>query len=328
MDVVTFSFHSLSPDLILDSLASIGIRVESGLTALNSYENRVYQFYDEDRKRFVAKFYRPLRWNREQILEEHQFMQQLSDVDIPVIAPLILNNTTLHEYHGYFFSVFPSVGGRQYEMDNMQQMESVAMLLGRIHQVGAQETFLHRPTIGLDEYVYRPKDILLSCSYIPAKIRPDLNEVLTQLIRIIEQHWHNDWQAIRLHADCHSGNILWHDGAMFVDFDDSRNGPAIQDLWMLLHGDRQSQRVQLDLLVELYQEFYAFDVGQLKLIEPLRAMRMIHHLAWIIERWQDPAFPLAFPWLTDVDFWYQQLTQFNQQIQAIKAKPLQLLSFI
>jgi Ser/Thr protein kinase RdoA (MazF antagonist) len=328
MDNTPFSYNSLSPDLIVDSLGSIGIRLDSGLTALNSYENRVYQFHDEDHTRYVVKFYRPHRWNRAQILEEHQFTQQLFDAEIPVITPLTFNNTTLHEYHGYLFSLFPSMGGRQYEMDNIEQMESVAMLLGRIHQIGAKQSFSYRPTIGLEEYLYHPQEVLLSCRFIPNKVQSDLKIILAQLIKAVEQYWHNDWQPIRLHADCHAGNILWRDNAMFVDFDDSRNGPAIQDLWMLLHGDHKQQRLQLDMLIEMYQEFYHFDNHQLKLIEPLRAMRMIHHLAWVIARWQDPAFPIAFPWFTDDDFWHQQLTEFKQQITAIKSPPLQLAPMI
>ncbi|OCG20087.1 MULTISPECIES: serine/threonine protein kinase [unclassified Gilliamella] len=328
MNSSTFSFQSLSPDLILDSLSSIGISVDSGLTVLNSYENRVYQFQDEDRKRYVAKFYRPHRWNKNQILEEHQFTQQLADAEIPVIAPLTFNHTTLHEYQGYLFALFPSVGGRQYEMDNIEQMESIGMLLGRIHQIGAKQTFLHRPTIGLEEYLYQPQDTLLSSTYIPKKIQTDLKGLLTQLIKTVEQHWHNDWQPIRLHADCHAGNILWRDNAMFVDFDDARNGPAIQDLWMLLSGNQQERRIQLDMLIEMYQEFYDFDNHQLQLIEPLRAMRLVHHLAWILERWQDPAFPIAFPWMTDDDFWHQQLVEFAQQITTIKSPPPQLMAML
>jgi Ser/Thr protein kinase RdoA (MazF antagonist) len=323
-----FSFQTLTPELILDSLASIGIYVDSGLTALNSYENRVYQFSDENRTRYVVKYYRPQRWNKSQIVEEHQLTQQLSLSDIPVIAPLAINNNTVHEYQGYFFALFPSVGARQYETDNLQQFDSVATMLGRIHQIGAKQLFEHRPTISLEEYLYQPKEILLFNSIIPSKIQSDLKIILTKLIQAVEQHWHNDWQAIRLHADCHPGNILWHDQAIMVDFDDARNGPTIQDVWMLLNGDRQQQQFQLASFVELYEEFYPFDISQLTLIEPLRAMRIVHHLAWIIERWQDPAFPRAFPWLSDIDFWQQQLKQFNQQIEAIKAPSLQLPTII
>ncbi|MBI0059767.1 serine/threonine protein kinase [Gilliamella sp. M0320] len=328
MNNSAFSFQTLTPELILDSLAAIGIYVDSGLTALNSYENRVYQFSDENRTRYVVKYYRPHRWNRSQIIEEHQFTQQLSQADISVIAPLVINNSSVHEYQGYLFELFPSVGARQYETDNLVQFDSIATMLGRIHQIGAKQPFEHRPTIGLQEYLYQPQEILLSNAIIPNKIQIELKIILRDLIKTVEQHWHNDWQPIRLHADCHPGNILWRDKAILVDFDDARNGPAIQDIWMLLNGDQQQQRIQLSSFIELYEEFFLFDNNQLKLIESLRAMRIVHHLAWIIQRWQDPAFPRAFPWLTDIDFWQQQLKQFNQQIEAIKAPPLQLLSIM
>ncbi|MCX8648918.1 serine/threonine protein kinase [Gilliamella sp. B2776] len=326
MDSSAFSFQFLSPDLIVKSLSSIGIYINSGLTALNSYENRVYQFHDEEHKRYVAKFYRPHRWSREQIVEEHKFTEQLYLADIPVVSPIAHNNNTLHEYQGYLFALFPSFGGRPYEIDNRNQMESVGTLIGRIHQIGATQTFSYRPIIGLEEYLYRPQDILLSSAYIPKNIQLDLKTVLAKLIKTVEQYWHTDWQPIRLHADCHAGNILWRDSATLVDFDDSRNGPAIQDLWMLLYGNQQAQRLQLEELIELYQEFYNFDKGQLKLIEPLRTMRMVHQLAWIVERWKDPAFPTAFSWITDVDYWHRQLSEFNQQINALTAPPLQLMS--
>lgn len=326
MDISAFAFHSLSPDLIINGLESVGLRIDSGLTALNSYENRAYQFSDEDRKRYVVKFYRPHRWNKAQILEEHRFIEQLVTSEIPAVAPLTINNTTLHEYQGYLFAVFPSMGGRQYEMDNIDQLEWVGRFLGRIHQVGQQQSFQDRPTMSLEEYLYQPRDTLLSSPLIPKAIRQDLTSVLNALIVAVEQHWNVDWLSIRLHGDCHSGNILWRDGPLFVDFDDARNGPAIQDLWMLLHGDRQEQRIQLDILLEAYQEFSDFDSQQLVLIEPLRAMRMVHYLAWIIKRWQDPAFPKNFPWLADLNFWHKQLSSFNDQIKSLKTPPLQLMS--
>lgn len=321
-----FAFHSLTPDLIIGGLESVGLRVDSGLTALNSYENRVYQFSDEDKKRYVVKFYRPHRWNKAQILEEHQFIIQLADSDVPAVAPLMFNGVTLHEYQGYLFAVFPSVGGRQYEMDNLDQLEWVGRFLGRIHQTGRQQTFQHRPTIGLDEYLYQPREVLFSSLLVPKAAQADLNSTLDKLISTVERYWHHDWPVIRLHGDCHSGNILWRDGPLFVDFDDARGGPAIQDLWMLLHGDRREQQIQLDILLEAYQEFSDFDNQQLALIEPLRAMRMVHYLAWIIKRWQDPAFPKNFPWLTDLNFWHKQLSSFHEQIESLQTPPLQLMS--
>lgn len=324
MSSSAFDFHTLMPDLILDALESVGLRVDSGLTALNSYENRVYQFMDEDRKRYVTKFYRPERWSRQQIQEEHDFTQALSDTEIPAVAPLKLNQQTLHDYQGFMFAVFPSCGGRSYEADNLEQLEWVARFLGRIHQVGKHQPFVARPTMGLDEYLYQPRQVLAQSALIPEKVKVSLLPVLDELIQSVEGHWHTNWTLSRLHGDCHPGNILWRDGPMFVDLDDARNGPVIQDIWMLLQGDRQEQLMQLDLFIESYSEYADFDQRELALIEPLRSMRMVHYLAWVVRRWADPAFPKSFPWIADIDFWQQQPLLFTEQAKLLQAPPLQL----
>jgi Ser/Thr protein kinase RdoA (MazF antagonist) len=325
MNNSAFNFQALTPDLILDALQDAGLYAESGLTELNSYENRVFQFMDEERKRYVVKFYRPERWSEEQIAEEHQFSLDLQDAEVPAVAPLALQGKTLHHYKGYYFTVFPSVGGRQYEIDNLDQMEWVGRFLGRIHQVGSERLFIARPTIGIDEYLTQPRQILAASTLIPVKQRDRFLAATDKLIETITQYWHLDWQPLRLHGDCHPGNILWRDGPMFVDLDDARNGPAIQDLWMLLHGERKEQLIQLDILLEAYSEFAEFDQKQLALIEPLRAMRMVYYLAWVTRRWQDPAFPRSFPWMTDADFWLQQTAAFTEQVKLLQAPPLQLM---
>lgn len=325
MNNSAFNFQALSPDLILDALESVGLRAESGLTALNSYENRVYQFLCEDRKRYVVKFYRPERWTEEQIHEEHRFSHDMSEAEIPAVAPLTINENTLHHHQGYMFTVFPSVGGRQYEIDNLDQLEWVGRFLGRIHQVGRESLFTARPTIGLDEYLAQPREVLAQCPLIPKTLREPFLLATDALINTTKEYWHTDWQPLRLHGDCHPGNILWRDGPLFVDMDDARNGPAIQDLWMLLHGDQSEQRLQLDVLLEAYEEFADFDARELALIEPLRGMRMVYYLAWVARRWEDPAFPKSFPWMTDEDFWRGQIAAFNEQIKKLKAPPLQLM---
>ncbi|WP_145495677.1 serine/threonine protein kinase [Yersinia massiliensis] len=325
MNSSAFNFQTLSPDLIMDALEGVGLQVDSGLTALNSYENRVYQFMDEDRKRYVVKFYRPERWNDEQITEEHLFSFELAESEIPVVAPLQLNGQTLHTQNGFYFAVFPSVGGRQYEMDNLEQLEWVGRFLGRIHQVGRDKTFVTRPTIGIEEYLTEPRQLLASSNLVPVKQRDKFLVATDLLISTIKQYWHTDWQPLRLHGDCHPGNILWRDGPMFVDLDDARNGPAIQDLWMLLHGERSEQLIQLDILLEAYSEFTDFDSRELALIEPLRAMRMVYYLAWVARRWQDPAFPKSFPWMAESDFWLQQTKLFTEQVKLLQAPPLQLM---
>lgn len=309
-----FNFRTLDPELILDTLWNTGIRVESGLTALNSYENRVWQFSDEDKRRYVAKFYRPQRWNAEQLMEEHQFIAELAADEVPVAAPLVLQGKTLHQAQGFWFAVFPSLGGRQYETDNYDQLEAVGRYLGRLHQTGRKAVFQHRPAIGLAEYFDEPRSVLADSPLIPDSLRVALLEVLDRLRPILQQQW-NEQQttSLRLHGDCHPGNILWRDGPFFVDFDDARSGPAVQDLWMLVNGDQTEQLIQWDILLEAYSEFSEFDVNELILIEPLRTLRMVYYLAWVLKRWQDPAFPHAFPWMADEDFWRRQIAVFSEQ---------------
>ncbi|MBP2169055.1 Ser/Thr protein kinase RdoA (MazF antagonist) [Erwinia toletana] len=326
MNQPAFNFQTLNPDAIVDALWDTGLRVESGLTALNSYENRVYQFSDEDKKRYVVKFYRPQRWTPAQINEEHQFSVELLADEVPIAAPLLLQDKMLHQHEGFYFAIFPSLGGRQYETDNYDHMEWVGRFLGRIHQTGKKQLFAERPTIGLQEYIVEPRQILENSSLIPAKLKIRLLQSLDRLSTTLHKCWHHDWTPLRLHGDCHPGNILWRDGPLFVDLDDARNGPAVQDLWMLINGDRQEQRLQWDILLEAYNEFSDFDAHELSLIEPLRAMRMVYYLAWIVRRWQDPAFPRSFPWMTDEDFWRRQISIFDEQNKLLQEPPLQLMS--
>lgn len=324
MSEAAFTFQTLDPDVILDALWDAGLRVESGLTALNSYENRVYQFIDDDKRRYVAKFYRPQRWSAQQIIEEHQFTHDLLIDEVPVAAPMTLQGSTLNHHAGFMFAVFPSLGGRQYETDNEEQMEWVGRFLGRIHQTGRQSLFQDRPTFGLEEYVFQPRRELEQSTLVPGALKDALLNAVDKLSDILQQCWHSRWQPLRLHGDCHPGNILWRDGPMFVDLDDARNGPAVQDLWMLVNGDRQEQLIQWDILLEAYNEFSDFDLNELSLIEPLRAMRMVYYLAWVVRRWQDPAFPRAFPWMTDEDFWRRQIALFIEQEKLLHQPPLQL----
>ncbi|MDE1189060.1 MAG: serine/threonine protein kinase [Pantoea sp.] len=324
MSEAAFNFQTLNPDVILDALWETGLCVESGLTALNSYENRVYQFSDDEKRRYVVKFYRPQRWSAGQILEEHQFTHDLLADEVPVAAPLELLGSTLNSHAGFMFAVFPSLGGRQYETDNEEQMEWVGRFLGRIHQTGRQQHFAQRPTIGLDEYIVQPRQQLEQSMLVPNACKDQLLAAVDKLYHTLQQRWNTQWQPLRLHGDCHPGNILWRDGPMFVDLDDARTGPAIQDLWMLVNGDLQEQRIQWDILLEAYNEFSDFDLHELSLIEPLRAMRMVYYLAWVVRRWQDPAFPRAFPWMTDEDFWRRQIVLFTEQEKLLNEPPLQL----
>jgi len=319
-----FTFQTLHPDTIMDALFEQGIRVDSGLTALNSYENRVYQFQDEDRRRYVVKFYRPQRWSAEQISEEHQFAHELMNDEVPVAAPLEFNGQTLLTHQGYYYAVFPSLGGRQFEADNLDQMEWVARYLGRLHQTGRKKIFTHRPSIDVNEYLIEPRHVFERSTLIPSGLKAAFLNATDSLIEAVMAHWHTRFESLRLHGDCHAGNILWRDGPLFVDLDDARNGPAVQDLWMLLNGDKAERRMQLETIVEAYEEFSEFNTDEIALIEPLRAMRMVYYLAWLIRRWDDPAFPKNFPWLTGEDYWHRQTLTFIEQVKVLQEPPLQL----
>ena len=322
-----FSFSGLSPDTILDALESQGIFLQSGLLALNSYENRVYQFLAEDGMRYVAKFYRPGRWSDTQINEEHEFAQELIENEIPLAAPIAINGSTLHHHRvgetDYRFALFPSVGGRQFENDNLDQLEWMGRFIGRIHRVAHSKTFTSRPSIDIESYVNEPRDVLEQSTLLPDHLKTAFFAILNPVISATKEAY-KPTSSIRLHGDCHPGNILWRDGPTFVDLDDCRMGPAIQDLWMMLSGDRQQQLLQLDTLVEAYEEFHSFDSKQLVLIEPLRAMRMVHYMAWLSRRWKDPAIPRAFPWFAEDKYWEGQILALKEQMSALQEPALKL----
>ena len=300
-----FSFSRLDPGLILDAIESTGLRVESGLLALNSYENRVYQFIADDNQRFVVKFYRPDRWSQAQLLEEHEFAEELASHEVPIVAPLSFGGKTLHEYQGYSFALYPSVGGRQFEVDNLDQLEWMGRFIGRIHRVAQGKAFQHRPAFTIQSHLLEPRGTLTSSKLVPQHLEEAFFTILDQVISTTQQLYNNDLN-IRLHGDCHPGNILWRDGPTFVDLDDCRSGPPVQDLWMMLSGDRSQQLMQLDTLVAAYEEFNSLLSSQFGLIEPLRAMRMVHYMAWLANRWEDAAFPRAFPWFASDKYWEQQ----------------------
>ncbi|EWH08915.1 serine/threonine protein kinase [Catenovulum agarivorans DS-2] len=322
-----FSFSSLTPDLILDAIESLSIYPQSGLIALNSYENRVYQFVCDDNKRYVVKFYRPQRWTDQQIVEEHIFAQQLAEAEVPMVAPLIINQQSLHHHQGYRFTLYPSVGGRAFENDNLDHLEWMGRFIGRIHQVGHQQAFTHRPSISTKEYLLDAQKVILECPMLPSGIELPFKTIVQQLVeRCCQAYQVADYTQLRLHGDCHAGNILWRDGPFFVDLDDSRMGPAIQDIWMMLSGERNQQLLQLETMIEGYEEFSSFDPRELKLIEPLRAMRMVHYMGWIAKRWADPAFQHSFSWFAEQRYWEQQILAFKEQLAALEEEPLRLMS--
>jgi len=328
--MASFDFSALSPDLIIDGLESAGFTVDSGLLALNSYENRVYQFHDDNLVKYVTKFYRPQRWEITQILEEHEFSFELEEQELPIVAPLKINGKSLFEYEGYHFAVFPCRGGRIFEVDNLNQLEWMGRFLGRIHAVSSQNNFHLRPNFNSNELLYQARESIIASNYVPKSLSTPFFTILDQVIAVASKQYLPAQQTkqIRLHGDCHAGNILWRDeGPHFVDLDDCRTGPAIQDLWMMLSGDRQQQLLQLDTLLMGYEEFFTFENEQLLLIESLRTMRLVNYMAWLCKRWDDPAFPQNFPWFNTEKYWEQQILMLKEQMSALQQPPLSLQNF-
>jgi Ser/Thr protein kinase RdoA (MazF antagonist) len=335
---MTHAFETLTPDLVLDALDSAGLRGDGRLMALSSYENRVYQIHLENSDVVVAKFYRPERWSVEQILEEHSFAAELMAAEIPVVGPLLLQGKTLHEFAGFQFSVSPRRGGRRPELDDAEVLEWIGRFLARIHTVGSAQPFAHRPALNVQTFGADQRNWLLEHDQIPLEVQSawtrECDKALALATKIIAAYAANTPANsqfgfnIRLHGDCHPGNILWTPveqeggGPHFVDLDDARSGPAVQDLWMLLSGDRKQQTYQLSCLLDGYEQFRNFDRRELALIEPLRTLRLIHYSAWLARRWQDPAFPIHFPWFGTPDYWQGQVLMLQEQAEAMEAEPL------
>jgi Ser/Thr protein kinase RdoA (MazF antagonist) len=321
------AFADLSPDHILDAIDSLGYSTSGRLLALNSYENRVYQIGLEDDSPIVAKFYRPGRWSNDAIHEEHEFSQELATQGVPVVPPLVKNDQTLHQFGPYRFAVYPSYGGHTPELDNPEHLEQLGRFVGRIHSIGRQKPFEHRPTLDIQSFGHEPRAYLLDSSFLPDHVRHNYEQVSAQLLGLIEQTFSGaiNIENIRLHGDLHPGNILTRDEVFhIVDLDDARTGPAIQDLWMLLSGDRSERTIGLMDVLEGYEQFCSFNTAELNLIEALRSLRLIHYAYWLAKRWHDPAFPLAFPWFNSVGFWEEHVQQLREQLFAMEEEPLRL----
>ena len=318
-------YADLGPDRVLDAVESLGLLPDGRLLALNSYENRVYQVGLEDEAPVIAKFYRPGRWSDEAIREEHAFMLALAELEIPAVAPAIIGGETLHSFAGYRFSLTPRRGGRHPELGDLDVLEWIGRFIGRIHAVGAVEPFRYRPILDITHFGVESRDYLLAHDWIPADLLPAYTSVVDQALQGVRDGYARagSIRHIRLHGDCHLGNLLWTDaGPHFVDFDDARQGPAVQDLWMLLSGEREEMSRQLAAVLAGYEDFQEFDSRELHLIEALRTLRLIHHAAWIARRWTDPAFPAAFTWFGDAHYWQNHILQLREQIAAMEAGPL------
>ncbi|MRR33542.1 serine/threonine protein kinase [bacterium] len=318
-------FDSLTPGFIMDAVESQGFRCDCRTLALNSYENRVYQVGIEESLPLIAKFYRPGRWSDDQILEEHGFCLELAELELPVVAPLI--NTageSMFRHEGFRFALYPRQGGHAPEFDNLDNLEILGRMLGRIHRIGAVRPFEHRPTLDLESFGRSGVALILE-RFIPGEYRESYGAVTGMLLEAIEAVLEEvgPVRYLRAHGDCHSGNILWRDNAPhFVDFDDARMAPAVQDLWMMLSGERPRQNAQLEALLEGYTEFCDFDPRELRLIEALRALRMLHYSAWLAARWEDPIFPRTFPWFNTVNYWGEQILALREQLAALQEPPL------
>jgi Ser/Thr protein kinase RdoA (MazF antagonist) len=322
-------FAGLTPDVVLDALDSVEFRGDGRLLALNSYENRVYQVAMEGGPPCVAKFYRPGRWSDAQILEEHAFVRELAESEIPVVAPLPLaGGSTLRAFAGYRFAVYPYHGGRAPELEDRATREWLGRFIGRIHAIGARVPFRERPALDVAGFGEEPRDWLFAHGFVPADLVDAYRGVVDLALAGVRHCLARagDVRTLRLHGDCHVGNILWRSdaGPHFVDFDDSRSGPAIQDLWMLLSGDRADMARQLSDLLEGYEDFRAFDRRELHLIEALRTLRLVHYAAWLARRWGDPAFPAAFPWFNTQRYWQDRILELREQVAAMDEPPLEV----
>jgi len=316
---VSHPFDALSPDRILDAVEAIGLLPSGHVTALNSYENRVYQIGIEDADPLIAKFYRPGRWSDETILEEHDFSLELAAQEIPVIPPKVVENESLFHFEGFRFAVFARRGGRAPDPGNLEQLEWIGRLMGRIHAVGRARSFQHRPKLDPTHFGQKARDIVVASPLLPEEHKARYSDLADHLLLQTRQLFDAaSAEFIRIHGDCHIGNILWSEtGPRFVDLDDCVSGPAIQDLWMLLNGDIQTVQLQLHTMLEGYRTFCDFNPAELTLIEPLRGLRLLHYTAWLAHRWDDPAFPLAFPWFGETRYWENHLRDLQEQSQAI-----------
>lgn len=318
-------YAELTPDCALSALESLGLICDGRLLALNSYENRVYQIGIEDSTPLIAKFYRPARWSDAAILEEHAFTAELAEREIPVVPPLEINGATLHTHAGFRFAVFARRGGRAPELEDPDTLEWLGRFMGRIHAVSAIKPFADRPTLDINTFGIEPRDWLLANNFIPPDLLPAWQSVASQALEGVRHCFDRAGKVanIRLHGDCHAGNVLWTpEGPHFVDFDDARNGPAIQDLWMLLSGERSERVRQLSDILAGYEDFCEFNPRELHLIEALRTLRLIHYSAWLARRWNDPAFPAAFPWFNTQHYWQERILELREQVALMDEAPL------
>jgi len=321
------AFFTLGPEQILSAVEQqTGLACDGHQLALNSYENRVYQLGLEDADPVIAKFYRPARWSDDAIIEEHQFTLALVGLDIPVVPPLEINGRTLHRHASFRFALYPRKAGRAPDLENPAHLEQLGRFMGRIHALGAEAPFIHRQTLSIEHFGDDSYTFLLGNGFIPPELERAYETLAEGLLDATDAAFERAGPVsnIRLHGDCHPGNILWTDaGPHIVDFDDARMGPAMQDLWMFLSGERQLMEGALDTLLTAYSRFHDFNTRELNLIEPLRTLRIMHYAAWLARRWDDPAFKHAFPWFNTQRYWEEHILTLKEQAAMLQEAPLQ-----
>ncbi len=319
------AYQELSPDDIIGSVESLGLRCDGRLLALNSYENRVYRVGLEESPPVVAKFYRPGRWSNAAILEEHAFAWELAEAELPVVPPRQHAGTTLFEHGAFRFAVYPCEGGRAPELDDLRLLSQLGRLIAQIHLRGAGAEFEHRPRLAIAAYGEAPRDFLLQHGFIPAELEPVYRGVCEQVLEGVAHCFERAGapRYLRIHGDCHPGNILVQEERLhIVDLDDTLTGPAVQDLWMFLSGGPEEQTPQLAALLDGYSEFRGFDARELHLVEALRSLRLLHYAGWIARRWQDPAFRQAFPWFNTARYWDEHVLALREQVALMQEPPL------
>lgn len=319
-------YSGLTPETLLDAIESCDVHCDGRLQGLNSYENRVYQAWLDDGSSVVAKFYRPQRWSAEAIQEEHDFALELAAREIPVVAPLLFNGQTRHEHGGFQFALYPRRGGRTPEFGDPETLQWLGRFIARIHAVGATRPFEHRPELDIESFGWEPAAFVCDSGFVPDDLYETYASVVEDVLDRVEQRWAaaGPMRHLRLHGDCHAGNILWTDaGPHFVDLDDARMGPAVQDLWMCLSGNRAAQQEQLLPLLEGYSEFREFDPAELMLVEALRTLRIVHYAGWLARRWDDPAFPASFPFFNTQRYWQDHILALREQTAVLDEPPLQ-----
>jgi len=323
-DILKADYTDLTPEAILGAVEFMGYETSGRLLALNSYENRVYRCELESKQEsgdaIITKFYRPGRWSDEAIGEEHQFALELLESEIPVVAPIIIDGVSLFEHQGYRFSIYPLRGGRWPDLETRDDLNWMGRFIARIHNVGRTSSFKHRHQIEIKRMGNEPASYLQEQGFIPDYLQVAYQTLVDDLLKEIQAAFDRcgNYQSLRLHGDCHRSNVLWtDDGPHFVDLDDCCNGPVIQDLWMLLSGERQEMTEQMCDLLEGYEEFAELDLKELHLIEALRSLRMMHYAAWLAKRWDDSAFPLAFPWFNTNQYWEQHVLELREQLSRL-----------